>query len=376
MTEEKNRVPFIDMLKGIAVLLVIIGHTIENGLGAGYTEPEIFYNNPVHIFIYSFHMPLFMLISGYLFSVSMGKHPSRMNFINRIRSLVVPNVSWCTTILIIGLWKRILSSGLNSIMEDTSWFTQWCYNLLHLFWFIWAVLASSIIVIIVHALWKDKLLVYVALLLFMLLLPGKFQEHIFVYPYFIMAYMAGKYNLLTKFSNISFKIKATILCMVTVFYFWLLRFYGYNTYVYVSGVSLTNCGEGYASFFQKLGLDLYRWGIGLLGSFVMIAVAYVFWIAIKRKKILSPLIICGKYSLQLYCSNPIAVMLVVPLVLRVISPCDMKDLFVIVILEVLLEAAFSCMIAVLIARNKALSLIYTGRFRKWEKSKQTSAPAL
>lgn len=368
MTEENKRVPFIDMLKGIAVLLVIIGHTIENGLGGSYTEPEVFYNNPVHILIYSFHMPLFMLISGYLFSISMIKHSFWTNFSNRIRTLVIPDVAWCTTILIIGLVNRIFSSGFSSIMKDTSWFIQWRYNLLHLFWFIWAVLASSVIVMIVHALWKDKLLIYVALLFFMLLLPGKFQEHIFVYPYFIIAYMAGKHNLLTKFCKMAFKVKASALCIVTLLFLWLLRFYEYNTYVYISGVSLTNCGGGYTSVLQKIGLDIYRWGIGLLGSIVMIAFAYALWTVIRKKAIFMPLIICGKYSLQLYCSNPIAVMLVVPFVLRMASPYDMKNIFLIIILEVFLEAAFSCIIAALIERNKVLSLIYTGRLKNGKRT--------
>jgi fucose 4-O-acetylase-like acetyltransferase len=54
----KERLTYIDQMRGIAILLVIMGHLIQfNGLGL---------NNAVFEFIYSFHMPLFFIISGYI----------------------------------------------------------------------------------------------------------------------------------------------------------------------------------------------------------------------------------------------------------------------------------------------------------------------
>ena len=47
----KNRIEEIDILKGIAMILVVIGH---------YFHPPI-----VSYAIWSFHMPLFVIISGY-----------------------------------------------------------------------------------------------------------------------------------------------------------------------------------------------------------------------------------------------------------------------------------------------------------------------
>lgn len=49
-----HRIPFIDIARGIAINLVIIGHCIST--------PE----NPINRFILSFHMPLFFIISGML----------------------------------------------------------------------------------------------------------------------------------------------------------------------------------------------------------------------------------------------------------------------------------------------------------------------
>lgn len=53
-----NRILWLDALKCFAMFLVIWGHVIQYGV-TDYLE------NDIHIDIYSFHMPLFMMISGF-----------------------------------------------------------------------------------------------------------------------------------------------------------------------------------------------------------------------------------------------------------------------------------------------------------------------
>lgn len=48
---EKKRIAWIDISKGIAILCTIVGHCIGK--------------NKIGIFIFSFHMPLFFVLSGY-----------------------------------------------------------------------------------------------------------------------------------------------------------------------------------------------------------------------------------------------------------------------------------------------------------------------
>lgn len=55
-----NRIQYIDRLKGMAILLVVIGH-----LMAFCTGGE---RNPIYEVICSFHMPLFMFLSGLVMS--------------------------------------------------------------------------------------------------------------------------------------------------------------------------------------------------------------------------------------------------------------------------------------------------------------------
>jgi fucose 4-O-acetylase-like acetyltransferase len=52
------RLQYIDRLKGLAIILVVMGHII------GFSQPE----DGINTFIYTFHMPLFMFLSGLVIS--------------------------------------------------------------------------------------------------------------------------------------------------------------------------------------------------------------------------------------------------------------------------------------------------------------------
>jgi len=51
----------LDVMKGILILLVVLGHVIQRNI-VNYEDNFIFR------IIYSFHMPMFMFISGYIAS--------------------------------------------------------------------------------------------------------------------------------------------------------------------------------------------------------------------------------------------------------------------------------------------------------------------
>ena len=59
---ERRKINWILILQGWAMLWVVIGHAFLGKAGKG---PE--WENMLFHFAYSFHMPLFMLVSGYLF---------------------------------------------------------------------------------------------------------------------------------------------------------------------------------------------------------------------------------------------------------------------------------------------------------------------
>ena len=91
MREQRGqRIVFIDQLKGIAIFGVVLGHLIGHNAGS---------DNGLWTFIYSFHMPLFMFISGYLASVTSTAETLSWNKIGRTilkksRTLLLPSLTW------------------------------------------------------------------------------------------------------------------------------------------------------------------------------------------------------------------------------------------------------------------------------------------
>lgn len=49
----KERIQYLDICKGVGIIFVVLGHIIQT--------------NPIRTWIYSFHMPLFFFLSGYIF---------------------------------------------------------------------------------------------------------------------------------------------------------------------------------------------------------------------------------------------------------------------------------------------------------------------
>lgn len=62
--------PGIDALKGILILLVIAGHFLEGRIS----------ENPLRYIIYSFHMPLFLVLSGFLLNRERLRHRGTAHF--------------------------------------------------------------------------------------------------------------------------------------------------------------------------------------------------------------------------------------------------------------------------------------------------------
>lgn len=74
-----KRINWVDTLKGIGILLMVIGH-----------YPAFTYTGRALILIYSFHMPLFLFIGGYLFGEVTDHHILMKKIGKSVGTLVVP----------------------------------------------------------------------------------------------------------------------------------------------------------------------------------------------------------------------------------------------------------------------------------------------
>ena len=59
----KQRLTYIDIARAIGILFVVLGHVNQF-----YRDSQGIENSQTLIFIYAFHMPLFFILSGILFS--------------------------------------------------------------------------------------------------------------------------------------------------------------------------------------------------------------------------------------------------------------------------------------------------------------------
>lgn len=72
----KNRIDWIDVAKGVAIVLMIIGHTIPH--------------SNLLTFIFSFHMPLFVILSGITYKTIKNKSELKKNLIKYLKKLFLP----------------------------------------------------------------------------------------------------------------------------------------------------------------------------------------------------------------------------------------------------------------------------------------------
>ena len=89
MCNGKKRIEFIDIIKGLAIILVVIGHTSPD-------KTEII---PYKSLIYAFHMPLFFIVSGMLVVTSRENYSllTLRNFLHKnFIALIVPFMIWGT----------------------------------------------------------------------------------------------------------------------------------------------------------------------------------------------------------------------------------------------------------------------------------------
>lgn len=94
------KIRWVDILKGIGILLVVVGHTPING--------------DLKSYIYSFHMPLFFFISGFLYAPK--KYPKAKNFvIARTKSLLIPYFSFSILAILLFVFRLFIGNQKGTI---------------------------------------------------------------------------------------------------------------------------------------------------------------------------------------------------------------------------------------------------------------------
>lgn len=102
---DKGRVSWIDCAKGIATVLMILGHT--------------WFTESLKAFFYTFHMPLFFILSGYTFRFEKNIN-TRSFFAKRIKPIVAYYILFAALNIAWKGIKAVLSTefSISSICKD------------------------------------------------------------------------------------------------------------------------------------------------------------------------------------------------------------------------------------------------------------------
>lgn len=123
----KNRILELDFFKGIAILLVICGHVILANL------KDALDTHPVYTWIYSFHMPLFFFISGYLISYS-SKNMGLKVVKKKSLTLLIPFFLWSFVLFPLFSGNNIYFSSEEFLNPNAQyWFVYllWLYSMIY-----------------------------------------------------------------------------------------------------------------------------------------------------------------------------------------------------------------------------------------------------
>lgn len=274
--EVKRREEHFDIAKGIAILTVIMGHVIHECV--------------IKNWIFSFHMPIFFLISGYFFY----KKESKSFIRAKAKQLIIPYVATCIGIIVSSIIVNILLHD-TSVIKDSvkEWIVASLYGSggvhevpFHIpqigaTWFLWALFFCLIIMnsivdskyayLIVGCLffigWKSAELVW---------LPMSIQPALVCLLFVYLGYLCKKENILNK--DIP---KGWIIAIALI---WVVAF------VYGGHMYLVGC------YFGNGILDIIG---ALCGSYIMILLSKL--IANKTSIISCILQFLGRNTLPILC---------------------------------------------------------------------------
>lgn len=190
-----NRNYFLDYAKGILALLVVLGHIIT----LRYTYGG-YWNNYSTWIIYSFYMPLFIAISGYLTGKDINYLDYKQFIKKKAQRLLYP---WFSITAILTILIIIFPSRLYLLYQANNTF-DCCYRVLTLFWFmpcvfilnlfLYRINKSKIYFIFFVILWSISIIYYYHYPDYIL----KQLQIIRNAPIFICAFLVKKYNIISK----------------------------------------------------------------------------------------------------------------------------------------------------------------------------------
>lgn len=276
-----NRVASFDLLKLFAIYLVIWGHCLmwfQNGESSA---------NPVFRIIYSFHMPLFMMISGF-FSYSSMSLKFNSFIQKKFRNLIYPCLLWGLFIFIIYESNDLINHNneplsLRILLTDYYWLSD--------FWFL---KSCFICYVIAYCGFHSKLSKKYWMPLSIIISQGIASSFVsFMYPCFLIGLLLRlNYSFLTKITD-------NYIVLLSFFVIMLL-YWNYNAWEYSHGIPSNLFVGDYKIWTNLIFFRIYRHLIGIIGGLSFIGLFLNIFSKQINSSFTNYLCNCGRYTLEVY----------------------------------------------------------------------------
>ena len=152
MSDTKKRLDYLDMTKGLGMILVLIGHLQGDSI---FTFSP--YIQPLCVFIFSFHMPMFFIVSGILLAIKNDEvKPLKEVAKSRFRGIMIPYLWFSLFYLIVVVVALIKGEIAVQTLYLNIWYVISGYGM-NVLWFLPALYLGELLFIFLRRRIRDHI---------------------------------------------------------------------------------------------------------------------------------------------------------------------------------------------------------------------------
>lgn len=152
MSDTKKRLDYLDMTKGLGMILVLIGHLQGDSI---FTFSP--YIQPLCVFIFSFHMPMFFIVSGILLAIKNDEvKPLKEVAKSRFRGIMIPYLWFSLFYLIVVVAALIKGEIAVQTLYLNIWYVISGYGM-NVLWFLPALYLGELLFIFLRRSIRDHI---------------------------------------------------------------------------------------------------------------------------------------------------------------------------------------------------------------------------
>lgn len=266
----KGRIIWLDIVKLFAIVLVVYGHCIQQFDG-NYLESSLF------VAIYSFHMPMFMMLSGYMLDYNKLLNWKGV-LAKRLYQLIFPSIFWLTIAYVI---KGALDISQLSLSRAL-WFGLW---------FLKSLFVCTILLVVPQQIFRHK---YISLTISLILSQiTVFIPHLWFLQLNVMlpSLMAGMF---VKDIFVKSKKQTVIITIVSFIVFLFLLHYFDKDILYPDMFLMLS-----DNWIDQYYIQLYKVIIGISGGISILGLFKILFESAEIK-IIKRLSALGRFTLEIY----------------------------------------------------------------------------